>query len=75
MRKELTLEAVRAGPYGFTYKEYTEVMEEAAGVAVTMRVSHGGNIKAACGQLANQYNNKKLQEANYENHYNQSRVR
>lgn len=48
---------------------------EAAGLAVTMRVSHGGNIKAACGQLANQYNNKKLQEENYENYYNQPRVR
>ena len=29
MRKELTLEAVRADPYGFTYKEYAEVMGEA----------------------------------------------
>ena len=48
---------------------------EAAGLAVTMLVSHGGNIKAACGQLANHYNNKKLQEENYENYYNQSRVR
>ena len=48
---------------------------EAAGLAVTMRVSHGGNIKAACGQLANHYNNKKLQEENYENYYNQPRVR
>ena len=31
---------------------------EAAGLSVTMRVSHGGNIKAACGQLANQHNRK-----------------
>lgn len=29
MRKKLTLEAVRADPYGFTYKEYAEVMGEA----------------------------------------------
>lgn len=29
MRKELTLEAVRADPYGFTYKEYAVVMGEA----------------------------------------------
>lgn len=47
---------------------------EAAGLAVTMRVSNGGNIKAACGQLTNHYN-KKLQEENYENYYNQSKVR
>ena len=31
---------------------------EAAGLAVTMRVSNGGNIKAACGQLTNHYNKK-----------------
>ena len=29
---------------------------EAAGLEATMRVSHGGSIKAACGQLANRYN-------------------
>ena len=29
---------------------------EKAGLEVKMRVSHGSNIKAACGQLANQYN-------------------
>ena len=32
---------------------------EQAGLEVTMRISHGRNIKAACGQLANKYNNKK----------------
>ena len=29
---------------------------ERAGLEVTMRISHGRNIKAACGQLANKYN-------------------
>lgn len=29
---------------------------EIGGLDVKMRVSHGGNIKAACGQLANKYN-------------------
>ena len=29
---------------------------ERAGLDVTMRISHGRNIKAACGQLANKYN-------------------
>ena len=32
---------------------------ERAGLDVTMRISHGRNIKAACGQLANKYNDKK----------------
>lgn len=31
---------------------------EMAGLEVKMRVSHGGNIKAACGQLASKYNRK-----------------
>ncbi len=36
---------------------------EASGLEVTMRVSHGGSIKAACGQLANRYNvHKKSKE-------------
>lgn len=29
---------------------------ERAGLEVTLRISHGRNIKAACGQLANKYN-------------------
>ena len=29
---------------------------EQAGLEVTMRVSHGREINAACGQLANTYN-------------------
>ena len=32
---------------------------EQAGLEVTMRISHGRNIKAACGQLAYKYNDKK----------------
>ncbi len=32
---------------------------EAAGLEVTLRVSHGDSIKAACGQLANRYNTQK----------------
>lgn len=31
---------------------------ERAGLEVAMRISHGRNIKAACGQLANNYNEK-----------------
>ena len=59
---------VRNDPYGFTYKEMSEVIGEneakalyeelykQAGLEVTMRVSHGREINAACGQLANTYN-------------------
>ena len=32
---------------------------EQTGLEVTMRVSHGREIKAACGQLANTYNKAK----------------
>ena len=35
---------------------------EQAGLEVTMRVSHGREIKAACGQLANTYNKAKKQQ-------------
>ena len=37
---------------------------EAAGLEVTMRVSHGSSIKAACGQLANRYNTYKKSKEN-----------
>ena len=33
---------------------------EDAGVEVSMRISHGGNIKAACGQLAGKFNKKNI---------------
>lgn len=35
---------------------------EQTGLEVTMRVSHGREIKAACGQLANTYNKAKKQQ-------------
>lgn len=35
---------------------------EQVGLEVTMRVSHGREIKAACGQLANTYNKAKKQQ-------------
>ena len=35
---------------------------EQTGLEVTMRVSHGRKIKAACGQLANTYNKAKKQQ-------------
>lgn len=40
---------------------------EAAGLEVTMRVSHGGSIKAACGQLANRYNTHKKIKGEFQN--------
>ena len=35
---------------------------EQTGLEVTMRVSHGREIKAACGQLANTYNKAEKQK-------------
>ena len=37
---------------------------EQTGLEVTMRVSHGREIKAACGQLANTYNKAKNNKNN-----------
>ena len=36
--------------------------DEQTGLEVTMRVSHGREIKAACGQLANTYNKAEKQK-------------
>ena len=40
---------------------------EDAGVEVSMRISHGGNIKAACGQLAGKFNKKTVTRNKFEN--------